>query len=134
MARAALTIGRLASAAGVNVQTVRFYQRRGLIAIPSRPPGGVRRYAPGTAARIRLIKRAQALGFSLSEVALLLRLARAGNGAETKALARKKLARVEKKMRDLATMRKVLRALIAECSSGSRRSGHPIIHALGAER
>lgn len=134
MARAALTIGRLARAAGVNVQTVRFYQRRGLLEIPSRPPGGVRRYAPGTAARIRLIKRAQALGFSLDEVAALLRLSRGGDGAETKALAKKKLARVEKNMRNLATMRKALKALIAESSGASRKSGYPIIHALGAER
>ena len=134
MARAALTIGRLARAAGVNVQTVRFYQRRGLLAIPSRPPGGVRRYAPGTAAQIRLIKRAQALGFSLDEVAALLRLSRGGDGAATKALAKKKLARVEKNMRNLATMRKALKALIAESSRRSRPSGYPIIHALGAER
>ena len=134
MAQAALTIGRLARDAGVNVQTIRFYQRRGLLAKPSRPPGGVRRYAPDAAARVRFIKRAQALGFSLDEVALLLGLSDGDHCAETQALAEKKLAMVEGKMNDLAAIKKALKGLITECSKGSRRSGCPIIDALAAER
>jgi MerR family mercuric resistance operon transcriptional regulator len=134
MAQAALTIGRLARDAGVNVQTIRFYQRRSLLAKPSRPPRGVRRYAPDAAARIRFIKRAQALGFSLDEVALLLGLSDGEHCTETKALAEKKLAVVEQKMNDLAAMQKALKGLVAECSKGSRKSGCPIIDALAAER
>ena len=134
MAQAALTIGRLARDAGVNVQTIRFYQRRGLVAKPSRPPGGVRRYAPDAAARIRFIKRAQALGFSLDEVALLLGLSDGKHCAETKALAEKKLSRVEQKMSDLAAVQNALKGLITECSKGSRGHGCPIIEVLAAER
>lgn len=130
MAQAALTIGRLARDAGVNVQTIRFYQRRGLLAKPSRPPGGVRRYASDAAVRIRFIKRAQALGFSLDEIALLLGLSDGKHCAETQALAEKKLAMVEEKLNDLAAIQKALKGLIAECSKGSRRSGCPIIDAL----
>jgi MerR family mercuric resistance operon transcriptional regulator len=69
-----LTIGAVAAAAGVNGETIRFYQRRGLLRTPERPPGGVRRYSPGDAARVRFIKSAQRVGFSLDEVAQLLQL------------------------------------------------------------
>ena len=134
MTQAALTIGRLARGVGVNVQTIRFYQRRGLIAVPPRPLGGVRRYAPNTVARIRFIKRAQALGFSLDEIALLLGLSDGKHCAETKALAGKKLTMVEEKINDLAAIEKALKGLITECSKGSRRFGCPIIDALAAER
>lgn len=130
MAQAALTIGRLARDAGVNVQTIRFYQRRGLVAKPARPPGGVRRYAPDAAARIRFIKRAQALGFSLDEVDLLLGLSDGEHCAETKALAETKLAMVKEKISDLAAVEKALKGLVTKCSKGSRRSGCPIIDAL----
>ena len=83
---------------------------------------------------MRFIKRAQALGFSLEEVALLLGLSDGEHGAETKALAEKKLAMVEEKLGDLAAIQKVLRGLVNECSKGSRKSGCPIIDALAAER
>ena len=125
MAKTALTIGRLARDAGVNVQTIRFYQRRGLVAKPSRPLGGVRRYTPDAAARIRFIKRAQKLGFSLDEVALLLGLSDGKHCAETKALAEKKLAMVEDKISDLATIQKALKGLITKCSKGSPRPWSP---------
>lgn len=134
MARTALTIGRLARGAEVNVQTIRFYQRLGLIAEPPRPPGGVRHYPSDTVARVRFVKRAQAIGFSLDEIALLLELSDGKHCAETKALAEKKLAVVGQKMNDLAAMQKALKGLVAECSKGSRKSGCPIIDALAAER
>lgn len=70
------TIGGVAQAAGVNVETVRYYQRVGLLREPKRPPGGIRRYAAGSVERIRFIKRAQQLGFNLDEVARLLDLNR----------------------------------------------------------
>jgi len=134
MAQAALTIGRLARGAGVNVQTIRFYQRLGLIAEPLKPLGGVRHYSSDTVGRVRFVKRAQALGFSLDEIALLLGLSDGKHCAETKALAEKKLAIVVQKMNDLAAIQKALKGLVAECSKGSRRSGCPIIDALVAER
>ena len=69
-----LTIGVLAEAAGVNVETIRFYQRKGLLPEPDRPVGGIRRYGAADVARVRFIKSAQRLGFSLDDVAQLLRL------------------------------------------------------------
>ena len=69
-----LTIGSLARTAGVNVETIRFYQRKGLVAEPHRPPGGIRRYAGADVARVKFIKSAQRLGFSLEEVGQMLRL------------------------------------------------------------
>ena len=134
MAQAALTIGRLAHEAGVNVQTIRFYQRLGLIAEPPKPLGGVRHYSSDTVGRVRFVKRAQALGFSLDEIALLLGLSDGKHCAETQALAEKKLAMVEEKISDLAAIQKALKGLVAECSKGSRKSGCPIIDALAAER
>ena len=130
MAQAALTIGRLARSAGVNVQTIRFYQRLGLIAEPPKPLGGVRCYSSDTVGRVRFVKRAQALGFSLDEIALLLGLSDGKHCAETKALAEKKLAMVEQKMNDLAAIQKALKGLVAECSKGSRGRGCPVIDAL----
>jgi MerR family mercuric resistance operon transcriptional regulator len=134
MAQAALTIGRLARDAGVNVQTIRFYQRLGLIAEPPKPLGGVRHYPSDTVGRVRFVKRAQALGFSLDEIALLLGLSDGKHCAETQALAEKKLTMVEGKINDLAAIEKALKGLITECSKGSRKSGCPIIDALAAER
>ena len=121
MAQAALTIGRLAHEAGVNVQTIRFYQRLGLIAEPPKPLGGVRHYSTDTVGRVRFVKRAQALGFSLDEIALLLGLSDGKHCAETQALAEKKLAMVVQKMNDLAAIQKALKGLITECSKGRDR-------------
>ena len=69
-----MTIGRLAKAAGVHVETIRYYQRRGLLAEPRRAPGSVRRYGAEAAARVEFVKRAQELGFTLEEVKALLKL------------------------------------------------------------
>ena len=91
-------------------------------------------YAADDLKRVRFITRAQALGFSLEEIALLLGLSDGEHGAETKALAEKKLAMVEEKLGDLAAIQKALRGLVNECSKGSRKSGCPIIDALAAER
>lgn len=134
MSQAAITIGKLAHSAGVNIQTIRFYQRRGLISAPPRPIGGVRRYSPDAVARVKFIKRAQRLGFTLDEVALLLGLSDGRHCAETKALAERKLTMVEEKMNDLAAIQKVLKGLVKKCSKGSRKLGCPIIDALAAER
>lgn len=128
-----ITIGRLAQAAEVNVETIRYYQRIGLLPLPSRDYGNIRRYFSDDLMRVRFIKRAQALGFSLDEVALLLGLSDGKHCAETKALAEKKLTVVEEKMSDLAAMQKALRGLVTKCSKGSRGCGCPIIDALAED-
>ncbi|MBI3146110.1 MAG: Hg(II)-responsive transcriptional regulator [Pseudogulbenkiania sp.] len=125
-----LTIGRLAAAAGVNVETIRYYQRRGLLDQPDKPLGAYRRYPAEVVQRVRFIKRAQVLGFTLEEVAGLLRLDEACTCAGTRELAARKLALIEKKMADLAAMQAALAGLIRECDSGGGTGACPIIHAL----
>jgi MerR family transcriptional regulator, mercuric resistance operon regulatory protein len=127
-----LTIGRVASAAGVNVETVRFYQRRKLLEEPTKPLGGVRRYPVEMVSRIRFIKRAQKLGFTLDEVQNLLSLEDGQNCKKTHDLAVKKLAVVEARITDLNRMRRMLKTLIAECETGSGRITCPIILTLAA--
>lgn len=125
-----LTIGNLARAAGVGVETVRYYQRRGLVEEPSKPLGRHRRYAPEAARRIRFIKRAQQLGFTLEEVTSLLALEDGGSCRETRLLAEQKLAVIEGRIRDLSRMRELLRGLVSECANGKRPRSCPIITTL----
>lgn len=117
-----LTIGKLADAAGVNVETIRYYQRRGLLDEPAKPLGGHRRYPVDMVKRLRFIKRAQALGFTLSEVGGLLTLDESCACAETRARAARKLALIEQKMADLVVMQQLLGELVAD----STPSGHPV--------
>ena len=124
------TIGQLAKAAGVNVETIRYYQRIGLLHLPSRDYGSIRRYLADDLKRVRFIKRAQKLGFSLDEVALLLGLSDGKHCQETKVLAQKKLTMVEEKIADLEAIQKALKGLVAKCSKGSRGYGCPVIDAL----
>lgn len=124
-----MTIGALAKAGGVNVETVRYYQRRGLLTEPARPAGSVRRYGPETADRLAFIRRAQDLGFTLQEVKVLLGLAETPNCRGARSLAAGKLVLVEKRIRDLDRMRGALRALIRQCDAGGMRSC-PIIRSL----
>jgi MerR family transcriptional regulator, mercuric resistance operon regulatory protein len=126
----AMTIGSLARAAGVNVETIRFYQRRGLMPQPKRPAGGVRRYGEDAAQRLRFIKRAQDIGFTLGEVAELLRLERGCRDAHD--LAVKKLEDVERRLSDLGRVRATLGELIARCEAG-RSSRCPIIDSLSVD-
>src|SRR5436309_10461032 len=113
-----ITIGRLARAAAVNVETIRYYQRRGLVSEPRKPLGGHRRYESSAVERVLFIKRAQELGFTLDEVKALLRLEDGQNCAETRTLALHKLASIEKRLADLDRMRRLLKSLINECSAG----------------
>ncbi|TAM44563.1 MAG: MerR family transcriptional regulator [Gammaproteobacteria bacterium] len=117
-----LTIGRLARAAGVNVETVRYYQRRNLMSRPGRY------YAPEQLARLRFIKRAQELGFTLKEIAELLKLDGAACG-EARGLAERKRADIEARLKDLTAMRKTLDRLLRACASG-RSPACPIIESL----
>jgi len=132
MAARSMTIGTLAKEARVNVETVRYYQRRGLLGVPARPLGSVRRYGEDALARIEFIKRAQDLGFTLGEIAALLRLERFSACRPARALAVKKLAMVEARLHDLERLKIVLEELIARCDAGSAR-GCAIIESL-AER
>ena len=128
-----LTIGGLAEAAGVNVETIRYYQRRGLLTEPSKPPGGHRQYTPEAAKRVRFIKRAQQLGFTLAEVDGLLLLEDGQHCRETRQLAEHKLAIIEARIADLTRMRRLLRELVAECERGKRPKSCPIIATLSGD-
>jgi MerR family mercuric resistance operon transcriptional regulator len=127
-----LTIGRLAKLAEVNVESVRYYQRRGLLAEPAKPQGGYRRYPADAVKRIRFIKRAQVLGFTLEEIGGLLQLAQASACAKTRTVAERKLALTDRKVADLSAMRKALDGLVRQCRSGESR-GCPIIQALSRD-
>ena len=124
------TIGALAGAAQVNVETVRYYQSLGLLPTPARPLGGIRRYDAGALKRLRFIGRAKRLGFTLDEVKALVDLSDGQHCRETQDLAMKKLAAMEEKLDDLRAMRKVLKGLIERCAAGSRGCGCPMIDAL----
>ncbi len=131
----ALTIGQVARDAGVGVETVRFYERRGLVERPARPPhGGVRAYPAATVARIRFIREAQQLGFSLAEVAelLSLRAAPAADCAAVRARTEDKLAEVERKIAGLERIRLALAALIAACPGEGALDACTIVEALDA--
>ncbi len=125
-----LTIGRVAEAAGINVETIRFYQRQGLVDEPAKPPGGVRRYGKEFIARLRFIKRAKQLGFSLAEVQRLLVLEDPQSCGKARSLAAEKLALVEARIADLARMRSVLKDLVARCDLRRGKVACPIIATL----
>lgn len=125
-----LTIGRLAASAEVNVETVRYYQRRGLLREPTRPLGSVRRYSNDDMKRIRFIKRAQQLGFTLEEVNHLLKLEDGRSCRETERLAQQKLVTVQARIADLRRLRKTLLELIGRCGVGRGKIACPIIKSL----
>ena len=125
-----MTIGALARQAGVNIETVRYYQRVGLLELPERPPGGIRRYGDEALSRVRFIKRAQELGFSLAEIRRLMRLGDPQGCGEARALAAEKLAVVESRMADLERLRGVLKELIARCDRRRGKVACPIIESL----
>ncbi|GAC1645371.1 MAG: Hg(II)-responsive transcriptional regulator [Acidobacteriaceae bacterium] len=129
---AGLTIGKLAEAAGVNIETVRYYQRQGLLDEPAKPSSGYRHYSHQQAKRLRFIKRAQGLGFTLSEVGGLLRLEGAYMCADTRELAARKLVLIEQRMADLAAIREALTGLIRQCDAGDGGEACPIIEVLAA--
>lgn len=114
----------------MHVETIRYYQRLGLLPRPTRTHGSVRRYGGDEVNRLRFVKRAQALGFSLDEVKLLLELSVGEHCAETRTLARRKLELVEKKLEDLRRLQDALRKLERACGSGRDGRGCPIIENL----
>ena len=125
-----LTIGRLAEAAGVNVETIRFYQRKGLMQEPDRPQGGIRRYAGTDLERVRFIKSAQRLGFSLDEVGDLLKLEDGSHCTEAREQAERKLADVRTKLADLHRIEATLTTLVEQCCTAKGEVRCPLIESL----
>lgn len=119
--------------AGVNVETVRYYQRLGLIEAPPRPAEGYRSYVPETIDRIRFIKRAQRLGFSLQEVSELLALGQDHCG-DVRRHAEEKLAQIAGQIADLKRLQASLEALVRACQAGGRPACCPIVEALSGRR
>ena len=115
-----LTIGKFAATAGVGVETVRFYQRRGLLARPERGGSGFREYSEDDRWRLAFIRRAQQLGFTLGEIRDLLGPAQARSTGEITAAAEAKLTAVAAHLRDLAQLQCRLRRLVRVCANGSR--------------
>lgn len=129
-----MTIGELARRAGVNVQTVRFYERRGLLEAPARRASGYREYGRATLERLRFIRRAQELGFTLAEITdlLALRLDPGTTAGAVKARAEAKIAEIDGKLRDLARLRDALTHLAGKCRGGRGPAGDcPLLDALG---
>jgi MerR family transcriptional regulator, mercuric resistance operon regulatory protein len=114
-----LTIGRLAAAGGVGVETVRFYQRRGLLSTPTRETG-IRRYDADDLRRLRFIKQAQAAGFSLEEIKELLALDSTQDRSRARELALSRLTALDEKMAELERARGALQRLAKECGKGSK--------------
>ena len=129
-ASGALTIGALARAAGVHVETIRFYQLKGLLRTPARPAQGIRRYAAADVARVRFIKAAQRLGFSLDEAGQLLRLDDGAHCHEAAALAELRLADVRERLRDLRRIESVLSTLVHACHTAQGQVSCPLIATL----
>jgi len=123
-----MTIGTLARAAGVQVETVRYYQRRGLMRTPPKPAGAIRRYNGDDLARLRFIRRAKILGFSLRDISALLQLDEQSCD-EVRRIAEQKLAEVRERMRGLESMAKTLETMIHQCES-SDQPVCPIIDSL----
>ncbi len=127
------TIGQAATHAGVHVETIRFYQRQALVEEPQRPLGGIRRYDDRVVARVRFIKRAQQLGFTLEEIKGLLKLDDGQSCRDARIVAERKLIDVEAKLKDLRSMHRQLKLLVAQCQSAKGKVGCPLINSLAGK-
>ena len=125
-----LTIGAFAKAAEVNVETIRFYQRKGLLPQPDKPYGSIRRYGKADVNRIRFMKSAQRLGFSLDEIAELLKLEDGTHCDEAREQAETKLMDVRARLADLHRIEHALTALIERCCAANGQVRCPLISAL----
>lgn len=126
---APLTIGRLAATAGVGVETVRFYQRRGLIRTPTRETG-FRHYGAEDARRLKFIRRAQSAGFTLEEIRELLTLDASDDNARARALAEARIEALDAKIAELQQARNALRRLARDCG-GAGHGPCPILESFG---
>ena len=128
----ALTIGQVAAAADVNIQTIRYYERRGLCAAPRRTPSGYRQYSEDAVSRLRFIRHAQELGFSLQDIQELLGL-RVRHGAACDVVeqkTRQKIDVVQQRIRDLQRMKRTLEQLAVACAARRPTDDCPILEAL----
>ena len=125
-----ITIGGLARAAGVHVETIRYYQRLGLVPEPPRPPGGHRRYSRETADQLAFIRRAQQLGFTLAEIKSLRRLSGEGTRRAVREIAELRHSRLSLQAKQLATMSRKLKALLGRSRRYRGKGPDPIIAAL----
>lgn len=123
------TIGKLAQAANIGVETIRFYEKKKLIKQPKKPPKGYRLYSEETLASIIFIKRSQQLGFSLAEISTLISLSK-GNCTDIQGLAEIKLSMIREKIKDLKRLEKSLKLLIVECEENTDKNQCPIIKSL----
>ncbi|MEO7103165.1 MAG: MerR family DNA-binding protein [Gemmatimonadaceae bacterium] len=129
-----MKIGELASSAGVHIQTVRYYERRGLLVDPRKSAGGYREYDTTTIHRLRFIRRAQELGFTLGEISelLVLRLDPETTASSVKTRASEKIEEIEEKIHDLERIRNALTHLASDCHGDSGPTGDcPLLEALG---
>ena len=126
-----LTIGRLAKAANVGIETIRYYQRLDLLPTPEPTEGGAFRHYPLTLVdRIRFIKRSQDLGFSLDEISALLKLEDGKNRKAIRSVATTHLADIARRIEDLQRMHRVLTHLVHDCEATGKAKPCPIIAAL----
>ena len=126
------TIGQLAARTDVSVETIRYYERKGILDQPRRPEVGYRRYPEDARRRLAFIRKAKALGFTLGEIHELLQLSTGSEAAcgcveET---ATRSIRRIEEQIRSLGQMKRALGKLVAECRTGESNGDCPIIHAL----
>ena len=130
-----MKVGQLAERAGVHVETVRYYERRGLLPAPERTDSGYRQYEPEAVARLRFIKRAKVLGFTLHEIEELLELRVEHEGAceAVDHRTREKIGLVRQKIRELRAIERTLVRLTAACEARRRTDDCPILHALQAD-
>jgi len=128
-----LTIGKLAKQAEVTVETIRYYQRIGMLDEPGKPGNGYRHYPPHAIARIRFIKRAQQAGFTLKEIAQLLSLD-ADHCADVRKIAEQKCQQIDAQIKDLMALRNVLDALVKRCQSDSSAEHCSLIDALSTAK
>ena len=129
---AGVTIGRFAKAAGVSVETVRFYQRRGLLPVPRAGEGKFREYDPPVLTRLRFIRRAQSAGFTLKEIKELLKLDRTQDRARIRSLAQSRLNALEAQMAEFRELIIGLKGLIHHCATAPKATPCPIVESFGA--
>lgn len=125
-----MTIGQLAKASGVGVETVRYYQRLKILDQPTRAYGVIRRYGTDTVERVQFIKRAQRLGFTLVEIKALFRLDARRDRQRAHRVAQAKIAEIDQRLSDMASMRSALHQLASACAAGDAELPCPIIEAF----
>jgi len=125
-----MTIGRFAREAGVGVETIRYYQRRGLLPVPAHGATAYREYDAGLLRRLRFIRRVQAAGFTLEEVRELLRLDRSRDRERVRRLAGRKLGELDERVRELRRLQGALRRVVHDCEHGDAAEPCPIIESF----